>query len=127
MTGIVVHQCPRCELRFSFRTEMEHHVREDHSRPAAVEQAPAVDVDEAGEPATGPAAPPVTVPGPHARRQASQARLAGLLLAVAAVLVGAYAAVFVSLSSAAIFAGAVLILAVAYVWRLRGKARMPRR
>lgn len=25
-----VHQCPKCELRFSFRTELEHHCREEH-------------------------------------------------------------------------------------------------
>jgi hypothetical protein len=24
------HQCPRCELRFSFRTEVENHLDTDH-------------------------------------------------------------------------------------------------
>jgi hypothetical protein len=24
------HQCPRCQLRFSFRTEVEHHLTTDH-------------------------------------------------------------------------------------------------
>ena len=42
MTGLVVHQCPKCELRFSFRSELEHHLREDHPRPAEVEPTPAV-------------------------------------------------------------------------------------
>ncbi len=27
-----VHQCPICPLRFSFRTELEFHLREDHDR-----------------------------------------------------------------------------------------------
>jgi hypothetical protein len=29
---MTVHQCPRCPLRFSFRTELEFHLREDHGR-----------------------------------------------------------------------------------------------
>lgn len=27
---MTVHQCPICELRFAFRTELESHVVEDH-------------------------------------------------------------------------------------------------
>lgn len=27
---MAAHQCPRCPLRFSFRTELEFHLREDH-------------------------------------------------------------------------------------------------
>lgn len=29
---MAAHQCPRCPLRFSFRTELELHLREDHDR-----------------------------------------------------------------------------------------------
>jgi hypothetical protein len=29
---MAVHQCPRCQLRFSFRTELEFHLREDHDQ-----------------------------------------------------------------------------------------------
>ena len=25
-----VHQCPKCELRFALRTELEYHCREEH-------------------------------------------------------------------------------------------------
>lgn len=25
-----VHQCPRCELRYSWQTELEYHCREEH-------------------------------------------------------------------------------------------------
>jgi hypothetical protein len=25
-----VHQCPKCELRFSWRTELDDHLREEH-------------------------------------------------------------------------------------------------
>lgn len=32
MIVMAVHQCPRCPLRFSFRTELEFHLREDHDR-----------------------------------------------------------------------------------------------
>jgi hypothetical protein len=35
-----VHQCPRCPLRFSYRTELEFHLREDHH--------PAVDAAASG-------------------------------------------------------------------------------
>lgn len=27
---MAAHQCPRCELRFSFRTEVEWHLANDH-------------------------------------------------------------------------------------------------
>ena len=30
MTATTIHQCPRCELRFANRSELEHHVRTDH-------------------------------------------------------------------------------------------------
>lgn len=29
---MAAHQCPRCPLRFSFRAELEFHLREDHDR-----------------------------------------------------------------------------------------------
>lgn len=91
MTGLVVHQCPKCELRFSFRTELDYHLREDH--PASW----------------------------------SPARLAGMLLAVAVVLVVAYAAVFVSIAAAAVVAAVLVTLGVIYLRRRRGQPRVPRR
>jgi hypothetical protein len=32
-----VHQCPHCPLRYTYRTELEYHLREDHdpTRPTA--------------------------------------------------------------------------------------------
>jgi hypothetical protein len=32
-----VHQCPHCPLRYTYRTELEYHLREDHDpdRPSA--------------------------------------------------------------------------------------------
>ena len=27
---MTVHQCPKCELRFSWRTELDDHLREEH-------------------------------------------------------------------------------------------------
>jgi hypothetical protein len=34
-TADSVHQCPRCDLRFAFRTELEDHLRADHPGPIA--------------------------------------------------------------------------------------------
>ena len=42
---MAVHQCPHCPLRFSFRTELEFHLREDHERGRRTE-----DAEHAGEP-----------------------------------------------------------------------------
>ena len=118
MTGIVVHQCPKCELRFSFRTELEHHLREDHPQPVA-DRTPTIQVAEIDRP-TAPAVPLVAVPsGPDARRKASR-RIVGILLTIAAVLLVAYAAVYVSIPSAVIAGGTLLVLTAMYVRRLRG-------
>ncbi len=27
---MTIHQCPKCELRFSWNTELDNHLREDH-------------------------------------------------------------------------------------------------
>ena len=29
---MTVHQCPHCELAFSYKTELEWHVREEHDQ-----------------------------------------------------------------------------------------------
>lgn len=34
---MAAHQCPRCELLFSFRTEVEYHLATDH-RPEPIEE-----------------------------------------------------------------------------------------
>ena len=128
MTGVVVHQCPKCELRFSFRTELEQHLREDHPEPIGALQTPVAEVAEAVDPAPSPPVPPAAS-GSAARRRAAQSwvRIAGLLLAIAGVLLVAYAGVFVSIASAAIVAGVLLLAGVICVWRLRAQAREPRR
>ncbi len=38
-----VHQCPGCELRFRYKTELEYHWREDHEPLPEVEPEPGVD------------------------------------------------------------------------------------
>jgi hypothetical protein len=40
------HQCPRCPLMFSFRTEVEYHLATDH-RPTTVRPRAAAEVDDA--------------------------------------------------------------------------------
>jgi hypothetical protein len=49
------------------------------------------------------------------------------LFAVAALLVVAYAALFVSIASALAVAAALLVVSVIYLRRTRGRARVPRR
>jgi Flp pilus assembly protein TadB len=128
MIGSVVHQCPKCELRFSFRTELEHHLREDHPQPAPAGPASAVKVDDAPARTATPVAAPARTRAETAERGGwSHARLAGLLLAVATALLVAYAAVFVSIWAALVVAGVVLVLSWFYVRRLRGRPRLPRR
>ena len=128
MIGSVVHQCPRCELRFNFRTELEHHLREDHPQPASP-QAAAVKVDDPVEGIAVPVAAPAQTRAESGERRAQQsrARLAGMLVTVAAVLLVAYAAVFVSIPSALVVAGAVLVLGGSYARRMRGQLRQSRR
>lgn len=36
---MTVHQCPKCELRFSLKPELDHHCREEH--PEFVHEYPA--------------------------------------------------------------------------------------
>jgi hypothetical protein len=38
-----VHQCPRCVLRFTYRTELELHLREDHHPPVPAQPEPTHD------------------------------------------------------------------------------------
>lgn len=59
-----VHQCPKCELRFAWKTELDDHCRQDH--PAFHHEYPA----------TAPVAPPApVVMHPDARPR--RARLSG--------------------------------------------------
>ena len=99
---------------------MEHHLREDHPQPV-VDQTPAIQVVETVRP-TAPAARLVAGPsGPDARRKASR-RIVGILLTIGAVLLVAYAAVYVSIPSAVIAGGILLVLTVVYL-RRPGSAR----
>lgn len=128
MTGLAVHQCPKCELRFSFRTELEYHLRVDHPVQADVEPA-AVKVDEAPARDALLAAPPVAPSLALARRGGArwQRRLAASLLAIVVMLLAAYVAVVVSISAAIVIAAVVLVLVGVYVRHSRGWARLPRR
>ncbi len=52
---MTVHQCPKCELRFSFKTEVDDHCWHDH--PEFRHEYPAVHVAEEPAPHPAPAAP----------------------------------------------------------------------
>jgi hypothetical protein len=56
---MTIHQCPKCELRFEWKTELDDHCSHDH--PEFRHEYPAVPVAEA-EPE------PVVPPHPHEQR-----------------------------------------------------------
>ena len=128
MTSLVVHQCPKCELRFSFRSELEYHLSADHPVPASLART-RTQVDEAPAPEPQ-SARPLDVPPVAAVRYGSarwQPRVFGLLFAFAAVLLVVYAALFATASAAVIVAAVVATLVAIYVRRSRGWPRLPRR
>lgn len=69
---MAAHQCPSCSLRFSFRTELDYHLREDH--------VPTVGVDHVSAPVmVGASSLDAVVPPPRAMAPAaSRAGPAGL-------------------------------------------------
>jgi hypothetical protein len=44
------HQCPRCQLLFSFRTEVEYHAATDHRPSSLRRETPTVDNRKEAEP-----------------------------------------------------------------------------
>ena len=122
------HQCPKCELRFSFRSELAYHLESDHPEPAAVPDAPVKnDARPASEvlPVTPPSAGHLDpVPRGSARRRRS---LVGLLLAAASFLLAVCVAVGFSAATAVVITVVLLVLIAIYVRRSRGRARLPRR
>ena len=125
MTGLVVHQCPKCELRFSFRTELEYHLGVDHPAPEddRAENLNAVHTADAG-----PAAAPAGELVPSVRRHGftSKLRVVGLACAIAVLtLVAGAAAIAFSVSTAVVITALMLVLTAAYVRRARGRARIP--
>ena len=123
MTGLVVHQCPKCELRFSFRTELEYHLGVDHPAPEddRAENLNAVHTADAG-----PAATPAGELVPSVRRHGSKLRVVGLACAIAVLtLVAGAAAIAFSVSTAVVITALMLVLTAAYVRRARGRARIP--
>ena len=57
-----VHQCPKCELRYSLRTELDYHLREEH--PTFRHDYPAAWAHpEDREQSAGPEAPSAAPPG----------------------------------------------------------------
>jgi hypothetical protein len=56
MTGLThIHQCPRCELKFTSTSELEDHLSNDHRprRPVEIKPAPVI---------VAPVAPPPAIP-----------------------------------------------------------------
>jgi hypothetical protein len=131
MTGLVIHQCPRCELRFSFRTELEYHLSNDHPSPRTPGRAQETGVDSRPNlAAPQPVAPAAAQPSARRRTiRAPRAQLAALLLAVVlvSVLLVTFAAVSVSLPTAFFTGVFVLALSGFSLRRVGSHARLSRR
>lgn len=70
---MTIHQCPKCELRFDWKTELDDHCWHDHPEfrheyPASAPPRPVVDV------------PPASVPPTPNERTSLTANLAGWLV-----------------------------------------------
>jgi hypothetical protein len=128
MTGLThIHQCPRCELRFTSTSELEYHLSNDHRPRRPVEDVPAIVIPPAVVPAAPP--PPVrdivnTASGPRNTANAARgSRRVGTTLAVIGAAMIVLAAVFTSTLTTAIVIGLVLVLIGCYVWRANGRRR----
>ena len=119
MTGIRIHQCPQCELRFTSRSELEHHLADDH-RPRAANVS---DPMTAPEPATQQPNQPEPTPERTLARPAKPARSPWLVVA-AAMLVVLVLLIVLGQGVAAWIVGALLVtLAVLLGRRMRRNAR----
>lgn len=117
MSGLThIHQCPRCELRFTSSSELEYHLSNDH-RPRR-----SVDVEPAA--VKGPAAAPPPTPGSEGNEIAASARSrqgATVTLALAGAVIVLLAALATSTSTTLIIIGLVLVLVGCYSWRAYGR------
>ena len=124
MTGIRIHQCPQCELRFTSSSELEHHLADDH-RPRA----------NANNPPTAPQEPAESAPGPQSKEPepaaeptrtaaANRARLPWHVVLGAALVAVLVVLIVVGYAVAAWVVGAMLVaLTVFLSWRRRTNAR----
>lgn len=126
MTGFAGYQCPKCELRFTLRTEMEYHLREDHPEPARPEAVPG---DHQPEPTSDPSdevplarSRAATTPHVDPSRRGFAALLVGMASLALALLV--YLVLFVSIAAGVAGGVLMLTLAVGSLRRVRGRARI---
>jgi hypothetical protein len=54
---MTVHHCPKCELTFSYKTELDWHTREDHDVRPPFEDHPSTASSPLGRNGSGPAKP----------------------------------------------------------------------
>src|SRR5262249_17403322 len=119
MTGIRIHQCPQCELRFTSRSELEHHLADDHRpRPADISNPMT-----AQPPATQQPSQPEPTAERTLARPANPARSPWLVVA-AAMLAGLVLLIVLGQAVAAWIVGVLLVtLAVLLGRRMRRNAR----
>jgi Flp pilus assembly protein TadB len=119
MTGMRIRQCPRCELRCTSSSELEHHLSMDHPTPKPDLFVPAVVVGSSPQPrAQTPRATDAKAGRRFSRRRgwAPWLLVAGGLIVIAVVL-------WAVPTPAALVAGALVVaLAGAYAWRAHARA-----
>jgi hypothetical protein len=129
MIGMPVRQCPRCELRFTSRSELEYHLSNDHQPPRAEIPPVTIDVVEA----------PVEVSSMQTTQNSTNSIDAasapdsthrwlgpsGWLFLVVGLVVIALLGWLPSTAAALIAAALVVVMAAANMWRAR--TRTPQR
>jgi hypothetical protein len=109
MTGLTyIHQCPRCELRFTSSSEMQQHLRDDHRPRPPVEERPVHVPTRTLTPEV-----PARMPG-NAVTRAHGRRYSGAILLAAGAVCIVLAGFLTSTSTMLIVIGLVLALAGCY-------------
>jgi hypothetical protein len=117
MTGLTqIHQCPRCVLRFTSKSELDYHLSNDHTPRPRIEQGAASVASTAVSPAIA-VTPTVADPEPAriAARRRSAWSVAWIFGAVGALAV-VVAAVASSTSTTLIVLGLAVALVGSYGW-----------
>ena len=121
MTSVHIRQCPRCELRFTSSSELEHHLIEDHRpRRSTDDQSPAA---------------PATVPTPQRLSRDSartdvipppRSHVPVWLIAVTALVLVLAMVSFAPTLTSAITTALIVVMASGFWWRARIRTRMLR-
>jgi hypothetical protein len=136
MTNVHIRQCPRCELRFTSSSELEHHLIEDHRpRRSTADQSPAAPATVptpqrlSRESARTDVIPPQRLSRDSARTDVippPRSHVPVWLIAVTALVLVLAMVSFAPTLTAAITTALIVVMASGFWWRARIRARMPR-